>query len=71
MVTYQLFELNRAKIIDHLMLCIPMHRPDAPIICDEGESHFTSFAKQAAAFFKMSRSARSLITSRRSFSTSS
>lgn len=33
-------------------------RPDVAVFGDEGEPHFASRAKKAAAFFKMSRSAR-------------
>src|ERR1700686_4743430 len=38
----------------------PFRRPDPPVLRDEGELHVDSFAKYAAAFFRMSRSAFSL-----------
>src|SRR6187200_1276977 len=40
------------------------------LLVDEGEFHSLSFAKKAAAFFKISRSIRSCSTSRRSRSSS-
>src|SRR5712691_4471855 len=40
----------------------PFRRPDPPVLRDEGELHVDSFAKYAAAFFRMSRSAFSLVT---------
>ncbi len=49
----------------------PRHRPDAPVLRDEGEPHVASLAKKAAAFFRMSRSAFSFATSRGSRSISS
>src|ERR1700694_2502766 len=49
----------------------PPRRPDPPVLRDEGELHVDSFAKYAAAFFRTSRSAFSLITSRLSCAISS
>src|SRR3974390_2171833 len=42
----------------------PVHGPDSPVLRNEGELHVVSFAKKAAAFFRMSRSAFSFATSR-------
>src|ERR1700748_1215150 len=42
----------------------PIRRPDPPVLRNETELHVDSLAKQAAAFFRMSRSAFSLATSR-------
>src|SRR5262245_16455222 len=42
----------------------PIRRPDSPMLRNEPELHVDSFAKYAAAFFRMSRSVFSLITSR-------
>lgn len=44
-------------------LAEPADRPDVAVFGDEGESHIASRAKKAAAFFRMSRSARSRATS--------
>src|SRR4051794_7285958 len=41
----------------------PFRRPDPPVLRDETELHVDSFAKKAAAFLRMSRSALSLATS--------
>lgn len=48
----------------------PFDRSDSSVLRDKGELHLLSFAKWAAAFFRMSRSALSLCTSRRSRSIS-
>src|SRR5205823_14677256 len=45
-------------------LAQPFRRPDPPVLRNETELHVDSFAKYAAAFFRMSRSAFSLATSR-------
>jgi hypothetical protein len=42
------------------------HRVSGPLRMDESELHVCSFAKKAAAFFKISRSIRSCLFSRRS-----
>src|SRR5439155_22742719 len=41
------------------------HGPLAAVLLDEGEGHVTSLAKNAAAFFEMSRSARRRLFSAR------
>src|SRR6202171_1626311 len=45
-------------------LAQPFRRPDPPVLRNETELHVDSFAKEAAAFFRISRSAFSLTTSR-------
>src|ERR1700686_3116242 len=45
-------------------LAQPSRRPDPPVLRNESELHVDCFAKEAAAFFRMSRSAFSLSTSR-------
>src|SRR6267378_933368 len=52
-------------------LAQPIRRPDPPVLRNETELHIDSFAKYAAAFFRMSRSAFSLATSRLSCAISS
>src|SRR5271167_461986 len=42
----------------------PSRRPNPPVLRDEADLHIDSFAKYAAAFFRMSRSALSFVTSR-------
>src|SRR5262249_57961750 len=42
------------------------HRPDLPVVLDQAEPHLGGSEKIATAFFKMSRSVRSRLFSRRS-----
>src|SRR6202012_2952574 len=52
-------------------LAQPSRGPDPPVLRNESELHLASLAKYAAAFFRMSLSAFSLITSRLSGAISS
>src|ERR1700686_2459673 len=45
-------------------LAHPSHRPDAAVTYHEGVLHWDSFAKYASAFFNVSRSAVTFISSR-------
>ena len=60
-----------ARSGDAQRFALPCHRPYRAVLRDEGELHVASLAKKAAAFFRMSRSALSFATSRRSRSISS